>query len=80
METNSAQLPEIGFLRLKQIIGDKRQGTPAIVPVSKSSWYSGMITGKYPRPVLLGKKAVAWRLVDIRALVEQMGGDEGVAR
>ena len=29
-------LPEDGFVRLRQIIGDK--STPAIIPVSRSSW------------------------------------------
>jgi hypothetical protein len=34
------RLPETGFLRINQIIGDKT--TPAIIPISKSSWWAGV--------------------------------------
>lgn len=31
------QLPENGLLRLRQIIGDKKEGIPAIIPVCRSA-------------------------------------------
>jgi len=56
--------PEIGFLRLRDIIGDKdNQG---IIPVSRSSWYKGVAEGRYPKPVKLGERTSAWRIEDIR--------------
>ena len=67
-------LPEIGFLRLKQIIGDKRIGAPPIIPVSPSTWWAGVKTGRYPQPVKLGPRTTAWRARDIRDLVERAGG------
>ncbi len=39
-----------------------------LVPVSRSSWYDGMKDGRYPSPVKLGPRAVAWRSADILAL------------
>ena len=56
--------PEIGFLRLRDIIGDKdNQG---IIPVSWSSWYKGVAEGRYPKPVKLGERTSVWRIEDIR--------------
>jgi predicted DNA-binding transcriptional regulator AlpA len=63
------QLPESGFLRLPQIIGDAKRGIPAVIPVSKSAWWDGCKTGRYPKPVKLGPRVTAWRVEDIRALI-----------
>jgi predicted DNA-binding transcriptional regulator AlpA len=64
------QLPESGFLRLPQIIGDTKRGIPAVIPVSKSAWWDGCKTGRYPKPVKLGPRTTAWNVADIRALIE----------
>jgi len=63
------QLPESGFLRLPQIIGDTKRGIPAVIPVSKSTWWQGCASGRYPKPVKLGPRTTAWRVSDIRALI-----------
>lgn len=65
-------LPSTGFLRLPQIIGDKRHGIPPLVPVCKSQWWAGIKTGRYPKPVKLGPRTTAWRVEDIRALIASM--------
>ena len=62
-------LPTEGFLRLNQIIGSKDE--PGIVPVSRSSWWAGVREGRFPPPVKLGKRTTAWRVSDIRALIEE---------
>ena len=62
------QLPASGFVRLPQIIGDTKRGTPGVFPVSKSAWWAGVKSGKYPQPVKLGPKTTAWRVDDIRNL------------
>lgn len=69
------KLPETGFLRLPQIIGDKHSEPPipAIIPVSKSSFWAGVKAGRYPRPIKLGARCTAWRVEDIRKFVEAMG-------
>lgn len=69
-------LPEAGYLRLPQIVGNKKADPPipAIIPVSKSTWWAGIKSGIYPTPVKLSKRCTAWRVEDIRALIEKVGG------
>jgi len=64
-------LPETGFLRLPQIIGDSKAKPPipAVIPVKKSCWWDGVRTGRFPKPVKLGPRVTAWRVEDIRALI-----------
>ena len=64
-------LPKTDYLRLTQIVGDKKTGTPAIFPVSKSTWWQGVKSGRYPQPVKLSERCTAWRVEDILALIEQ---------
>jgi len=66
-------LPETGYLRLPQIIGNPKADPPipAVIPVSKSTWWAGVKSGRYPRPVrTLGQRITAWRVEDIRALIQ----------
>jgi predicted DNA-binding transcriptional regulator AlpA len=63
------QLPETGFLRLPQIIGDAKRGITPIIPVKKSCWWAGVKSGRFPKPVKLGARVTAWRVEDIRALI-----------
>lgn len=65
------QLPETGFLRLPQIIGDPKAEPPipAIIPVKKTCWWEGVRTGRFPKPVKLGPRVTAWRVEDIRSLI-----------
>lgn len=66
-------LPETGYLRLNQIIGNPNTTPPipAIIPVSKSSWWAGVKDGRFPKPVKLGPRTTAWKVSDIREFVEK---------
>lgn len=68
------QLPETGFLRLPQIIGNPNAEPPipCIIPVGKSTWWAGVKDGRFPRPVKLGLRVTAWRVEDIRALIAKL--------
>lgn len=68
------RLPETGFLRLPQIIGNPKASppVPALMPVSKSSWWAGVKSGRYPQPVKIGPRVTAWRVSDIRKLIEEL--------
>ncbi len=57
-----SQLPETGFLRLPEVL--------RLYPVSRSTWWAGIRTGRYPQPVKLGERCTAWRAEDIRALID----------
>lgn len=63
--SSTSKLPETGFVRLKQIL------TPeGPIPVSKSTWWAGVKDGRYPQPVKIGRRITAWRVEDIRKLIE----------
>jgi prophage regulatory protein len=68
------ELPTVGYLRLSQIIGDRKAQPPVppIIPVSKSTWWAGVKTGRFPKPIKLGPNVTAWRCVDIRELLERL--------
>jgi prophage regulatory protein len=73
MNTTINQLPETGFLRIWQIVGNKRTNIPALIPISRTSFLNGVKSGKYPKPVKLGERTTAWRVEDIRALIISFG-------
>jgi prophage regulatory protein len=50
------------LIRLREILG--------LIPVSKTAWYNGVKAGRYPQPIHLGPRTVAWRLSEIEALIE----------
>lgn len=64
-----------GFLRLPQIIGDKKSEPPipALLPISRSSFYAGVKEGRYPQPLRLGKRCAVWRAAEIYAYIESVG-------
>jgi prophage regulatory protein len=69
------QLPQTGYLRLPQIIGNAKAEPPipAVIPVGKSTWWQGVKDGRFPKPVKLGPRTTAWRVNDIRELIEKLG-------
>ncbi len=64
MEVIMSQVPTNGFLRLPQVL--------ALIPVSRSAWWAGCKSGRYPKPVKLGPRTTAWRASDIAALLEKL--------
>lgn len=75
------KLPETGFLRIANIVGKHATETepaiPAIIPVSKSTWWAGVRSGRYPQPTrALGARITVWSVESIRSLIEQTSGGE----
>ena len=66
---HNQELPKTGFLRLPAILAPHGP-----IPVSKSTWWAGVKSGRYPKPVKLSTRITAWRVEDIRAFIE--GGGE----
>jgi prophage regulatory protein len=58
-------LPETGFLRLPTVL--------TLIPVGKTTWWNGVKTGRFPKPVKLGSRVTVWRAEDIRAWIDQSG-------
>jgi len=69
------QLPQTGYLRLSHIIGNPKAEPPipAVIPVGRSTWWQGVKDGRFPKPVKLGPRTTAWRVNDIRELIEKLG-------
>lgn len=65
-------IPETGFLRLPQIIGDRKAGIPPIIPVSRSSFLRGCKDGRYPKSIKLGPGTTVWTVESIRAYCAQV--------
>ena len=65
MSQKQLVIPAYGFLRLPQIL--------AIIPISKSAWWEGCRTGRFPKPVKLGPRTTVWRAADIVEFINQTG-------
>jgi len=54
-----------GFLRLPDVL--------RLIPVSRSTWWAGVRTGRYPASVKLGPRITAWRAEDIDEFIRRHG-------
>ena len=61
---SSNDLPNEGYVRLPKVL--------TTIPVSRSTWWAGVKAGRFPKPVKLGPRTTAWRVVDIRALIAKL--------
>ena len=61
---NELTLPRAGFVRLRVIL--------ALIPISTTAWWSGVKTGRFPRPIKIGPRTTAWRVEDIRGLISAL--------
>lgn len=69
----TSSISERGLRRLHSIIGPSGP-----IPVSRSTWWAGVKSGRFPTPVKLGPRITAWRNDDIVRLVESgMNGSGG---
>ena len=51
---------------------DANPPIPPLYPVSRSTWLKGIKEGRYPQPVRLSAKKIAWRRSDVIALLESL--------
>jgi prophage regulatory protein len=63
--SNPRSFPQTGFVRLSSILAPVGP-----IPVSKSTWWSGVKSGRYPQPVKLGLRITVWRAEDILAMLK----------
>jgi predicted DNA-binding transcriptional regulator AlpA len=62
------ELTENSLLRIAQVL--------ELIPISRSAWWQGVKSGKYPKPVKIGPRTSAWRYGDIAALLKSISGQE----
>lgn len=63
--TTMTTIPKVGFLRLSQVL--------QLVPISKSAWWEGCKTGRFPKPVKLGPRTTVWQVEEIMEFIERIG-------
>lgn len=61
-------IPETGFVRLRQVLG--------VIPIGKTCWWEGVKSGRFPRPVKLSARCTAWRAEDIRQLIRDLSDQQ----
>lgn len=70
-----AELADTDLVRLADILAPRGP-----MPVSKSTWWAGVKSGRYPQPVKLGSHITAWNVGDIRRLLATGTGPARVGR
>lgn len=75
----SQTLPETGYVRLSQIVGNPKADPPIppIIPVCKSTWWAGVRSGIYPRPIKLSPRVTVWNIEDIREIISRQRDRSG---
>lgn len=71
----TSRVPAEGYVRIWDILGRKAaKGRPAIlgmIPVSRATWYAGVKSGRFPKPIKHGGIAM-WRVEEIQAWIAQL--------
>lgn len=62
-------LPNTGFVRLPQIL--------SVIPVGRTTWWTGVKAGKYPAPIKLGANTTVWKAEDIHDLIARLAQEGG---
>ena len=63
-------LGQQGFVRLPTIL--------KLIPVGRSTWWAGVKSGRFPKGVKLGRNTTAWRVEDIKKLMESFEDEKDV--
>jgi prophage regulatory protein len=72
-ETMSFELVDPrALLRLKQVL--------RLCPIGASTWWDGVRSGRFPKPVKLGPRTTAWRASDVLALIDSLPQDQSAVQ
>ncbi len=69
----ASRIDPSGLYRIKSIVRTK-EGPPPLFDLSASTWWAGVKSGRFPKPVRLGERMTCWKGSDLLALVENLGG------
>jgi len=62
-------LPDAGFIRQTQLVGNKKKGMAGLIPFSPATLWRKVNSGEFPAPVKLSAGVTAWRVEDVRAWI-----------
>ena len=67
------------FLRLRDIIGDRSTNPPipALIPISKSTWWIWVARGFAPQPKRIGRITM-WQASEVEAFIQQLASQPAV--
>lgn len=68
LEVFRQSAPDVSLYRLKQVL--------ARIPISRSAWFAGVKSGRYPRSYSLGPRTTVWRSDDIDQVVTGLTNKE----
>ncbi len=57
-----------GLLRLPQVL--------ELIPVSRATWYAGINSGRFPKPIKFGERISAWKRSEIQELIKKQSAAE----
>lgn len=66
-KSSGSIFPDIALWRLDQVLDH--------IPVSKSTWWAGVKSGRYPPGIKISSKCTAWRVKDILTLAQTFYAD-----
>jgi prophage regulatory protein len=57
------------LVRVSEICGCPKKGLKPLIAISRSSWFAGCRSGKFPAGKLLGPRTRCWEYKDILSLI-----------
>lgn len=60
--------PRVIFLKLPEVL--------KLIPVGRSTWYAGLKSGRYPKPIKISQRSIAWRLEDIQKFINNLKNED----
>ena len=65
-------LHETAYLRIWQIVGDRRRGIEGLLPISRTVFFEKVKSGEFPKPIKIGRSSF-WKTEDIKNLIIALG-------
>jgi hypothetical protein len=59
------------LIRIESIVGNDSKGIKGVIPISRSGWWNGVKTGRFPAPVKLSARVTCWRRSDIKKIIKE---------
>lgn len=63
-QRSPSPLPQEGFARLPQVL--------YVLAIGKTKFWEGVKSGRFPAPVKLGPRTTAWKVEEIRDLINRL--------
>lgn len=60
------------YIRLKELIGNRKAGEIGIVQISRSHLFDLVKAGRFPKPIKLSEKCTVWKLSEIMQFLDSI--------